>query len=493
MSIAGSLSRQSADAPVVWSNCLDRSDGIALAALLASAGCFYAAPWAPVYLVALAVTVGLAIWRPILSLTLVPAFTPFFMQPKYLWHVHPAPQEVFLGVAIVALAVGVARGTVEATWRDLATSRFAAPAALFVVATGVSSVFAVEQHLAFRALYQVVLEPVVYFGLLMTFARRDRDWWAVVWVIVAVGVLVACIGIGQQLTGIGLSTTGSAVQRVRALYGSPDNLGLFLDRVIPLVVALILFRRWRGGELGVLLAACTMLVVTLGLTFSRGAWFGVGGAVVVLMVFRPGWTRWCAVGLVVVAALGGVAKYQSIVNALQIGHSHTASKRIDIWRSSVSMVRDHPVLGIGPDNFNHYYAPRHGQQLYTQDNCWGEGYLIDSNAAVSQEPCLSHPHNLVLDFWLSSGILGVVAIIWLQAVFWRNVWMGLRRTLSRSTLALSMGIGGAMLASLLHGLVDNSYFLMDLAILFWTLFALSTYVARGTVSGGSVGSQQGAP
>jgi O-antigen ligase len=137
------------------------------------------------------------------------------------------------------------------------------------------------------------------------------------------------------------------------------------------------------------------------------------------------------------------------------------------------MIRDHPVVGIGPDNFLHYYAPRH--QLYLQCNR-GLGYM-DSRASV--EPCISHPHDEVLDLWLSSGILGLSAFVWLQFVFWKNAWLsyagkkGIMRVLLAGTMA-------AMLAGLVHGLVDNSYFLEDLSLLFWMFCAFVSYTATAT-------------
>jgi O-antigen ligase len=128
------------------------------------------------------------------------------------------------------------------------------------------------------------------------------------------------------------------------------------------------------------------------------------------------------------------------------------------------MIRDHPVLGIGPDNFQHYYAPTRKQDRWQNQCPPGLGY-VGTNA--EGEPCQSHPHNEFLDFWLSTGVIGLAAFIWLEVVFWRIV---ASRLAGRNPLIL--GAAAAMAASLVHGLVDNSYFLPDLAVLFWILCAL---------------------
>ena len=47
---------------------------------------------------------------------------------------------------------------------------------------------------------------------------------------------------------------------------------------------------------------------------------------------------------------------------------------------------------------------------------------------------------------------------------------------------LLAGSMAAMLAALIHGLVDNSYFLEDVALLFWMLCAFVSYAATRSES-----------
>jgi O-antigen ligase len=94
------------------------------------------------------------------------------------------------------------------------------------------------------------------------------------------------------------------------------------------------------------------------------------------------------------------------------------------------------------------------------------------------EPCLSHPHNVLLDFWLSTGILGLLSFLWLQLVFWRAV-IRLQSFAARvRATPLLVGVMAAMAASLVHGLVDNSYFLEDLSIVFWLLCGYVSWLTR---------------
>ncbi len=82
-----------------------------------------------------------------------------------------------------------------------------------------------------------------------------------------------------------------------------------------------------------------------------------------------------------------------------------------------------------------------------------------------------HPHNFLLDFWISSGLPGVLALAWLLWAFatilvrTHHLCAGLRQ--GHVLQRLLIGIAGSMLAGLIHGLVDNFYFAPDLAMIFW--------------------------
>ncbi len=83
------------------------------------------------------------------------------------------------------------------------------------------------------------------------------------------------------------------------------------------------------------------------------------------------------------------------------------------------------------------------------------------------EPNLSHPHNIILNFWLQIGVLGLAAIVWLVAKLvrcWLELWRASPQPWERAVLA---GLAGAAIDMVAHGAVDNSYFLVDMAFFFW--------------------------
>jgi len=91
----------------------------------------------------------------------------------------------------------------------------------------------------------------------------------------------------------------------------------------------------------------------------------------------------------------------------------------------------------------------------------------------------------VLDVWTRLGIFGLALFAVLQVEFWRRITSLLRRLKSadQHQYAIALGMTGCMINLLVHGLVDNSIFVIDLAYVFFLLLGLS----------GQLGSQRDLP
>lgn len=453
-----------------------RGDAALLGLLTAAATVFYLAPWPLLSLPALLAVAALSWYRLDLGLLLVVLFAPTFMVPKLLGGKQFPMSELLLALETLVALGWVLRGRLELRWARLTRSPFLWPALLLLLAATLSSVLAIDHAEAFRRWRQAVVEPLVLAGLLSLVERDAYRWRWVLGAVILTGVGMAIVALIQLPLGANLTyATGSAIPRVKALYGSPDNLGLLFDRSLPLWFALVLLPGLRLGRRLLLWLAGIVLLAALLFTFSRGAWFAIAVAVVaILLALRRIPRLAMVVGLAVVVLLGLVGGGK-IVHAINSGHSQTVQRRLEIWRSSLRMIRDHPLVGVGPDNFLRYYAPVH--QAYAP--CKGKGYMEPAAAA---EPCLSHPHDEFLDFWLSTGLLGLVSFLWLEVAFWRSSFQLLPKQ-DRVGRVWLVGVMGAMLAALLHGLVDNSYFLPDLAIFFWVMAGYVSFLRTAPLEG----------
>jgi O-antigen ligase len=215
-------------------------------------------------------------------------------------------------------------------------------------------------------------------------------------------------------------------------------------------------RRWWHAAAAVVLAVATLL------TFSKGALLrGVPAGLAVVGVGwlgRRGWLLLAAMAAAGLAALPVLARLPRFASLLDFSEG-TSFFRVRLWVSAWRMFLDYPLLGVGPDNFLYLYRSR-----YILPEAW-------------QEPNLSHPHNLPLDFLSRFGLLGLGTGLWLLLGFWHTA-LGVYRRLApsggrrpeaerRSLLALVVGQMGLVAAMLAHGLVDHGLFLVDLSYTFF--------------------------
>jgi len=301
---------------------------------------------------------------------------------------------------------------------------------------------------SFYELRTVILGPVIFYLLLREVGLGKEGLLRVVDGLVLGAVAVSLLGLYQYFVS-GDVITAEGVLRVRAVYGSPNNLGLYLGRIVPLLVAFGFLGQKRLRKYGYLVA-CLPVIVCLYLTHSRGAWLlGVPLALLFLGLIRGRRALLAASAAVIGAflALLPLAGAERIRSLLDLSGG-TGFLRLKLWQATLNMIRDHPLFGVGLDNFLYQY-PR-----YMLPEAW-------------QEPDLSHPHNILLDWWTRLGVLGVGALIWMLVGFFTLALRAYRSLEEGELRILVLGLMASMVDFLAHGLIDNSYFLVDLAFVFF--------------------------
>jgi O-antigen ligase len=337
-------------------------------------------------------------------------------------------------------------------------SAYAAPVALFLAAALLSLLVSEYLLLSVRELRSTILEPLLFFGLLAVSRDREAPAGALYGFVAGAGLLAAAV-LPQLVFGLG-GTQAEGVLRAQAWYPSPNHVALTLGRAFPFLLARVLTRSPDEASLVPRrLAIGALALVGFGLvaTFSVGAWLALAAVTVVLLALSGRRREATIAGGLLLAGfllLGGLSAVGLVPERFSLVRG-TGFLRIELWQSAVAMLADHPILGVGLDNFVYLY-----QQVY----------LREGGAA---EPNLSHPHNWLLHVWLQLGTLGLIGFLWLLAVFARRARLLLRGSVETSVERwMVLGAVGCVLDMLLHGLVDNSYFLPDLALIFWLTLAL---------------------
>lgn len=435
------------------------------------------------------------------AVALIPLALPYYLQQKpvyshYEFSLAEIALVVCLGVALLQWAIQRERWPYSLSFAELRNrfGPFTFPILIFVLASIISIFIAYERQFALRAFRQEVIEPVLYLLLAFYCLRTREDMTRLLLALLASAYIVALIGMAQYfLFRDQLVLEADGVRRVHAMYGSANNIGLFFDYSVPIGLAFLFGRArqlfsgkaaWKWILATVVIGLPLLLILYL--TQSRGAWVAIAlAALFVLALSIHNRKVLLGGGLALLVAGGGVlfALRHPLINFFLGGHQSvvgvsTLTKRLYLWESALRMIHDRPWFGFGLDNWLCYYSQNsvcNIPALY-HHHYWVL-YVPGTNilTGLSDEPTLSHPHNIFLHVWVSIGIFGLLAFVALLILFYwlfTRILKNLRKRedeQSKQLQWMTIGTGAALLAGLIQGQVDNAFLAQDLAFCFWML------------------------
>lgn len=412
-----------------------------------------------------------------LILTLL--WAPFFLFPIELYSFAFPMAEVMILLTALAgflklmVGLGVQIQMSNSAWplvsKTLFTKLRMMDAAVIGIAimAAMSLVWTRQMDAAMTELRTLILEPTLFYCLFRAIRPTKESLIRFVDALMIAGLLVSVLGLLAYMQGDAIITAEGGARRLASVYGSPNNVALLLGRTMPFALAFLLVKTDRRRR-AFAAAALFFMGIALVLTQSVGALIlGIPASAIVILFGRYRRQAILSVGAVGVIAAAGFAMLSQVsarfANILDFT-TGTNFFRLRLWESAVEIIRDHPITGIGLDQFLYRFSG----EYVRPDAVW--------------DPDLSHPHNVILDFWTRLGIIGVFLFAAIQISFWRSVVAALNlfRQQDRTLFALALGLMGSMAGLLAHGFIDNSVFVIDLAFIF--MFQLAAAVRLNDIA-----------
>ncbi|MCL5026064.1 MAG: O-antigen ligase family protein, partial [Chloroflexi bacterium] len=207
-----------------------------------------------------------------------------------------------------------------------------------------------------------------------------------------------------------------------------------LNVVIPLVVGVALFGRcrWLRAVSG---AAALVLLATVLLSGSRGAWVGLTAAFFVLAALRCRWLFLLVpVGVAAAYALVGTGALDT-TDLMAVTSGQTLIGRTEVWRTSFDMLADVPFTGVGLGSYPLVYS-----------------FYTPPSLPVS----VTNPHNALIQVYADTGLAGVTAVLWGIGVL---AWMAVR--VSRAPYrgayyGLAIGLAASLAGQMAYGVFEST-------------------------------------
>ncbi|MFH1096560.1 MAG: O-antigen ligase family protein [Candidatus Desantisbacteria bacterium] len=362
------------------------------------------------------------------------------------------------------------------------------PLLVFLFSCVLSTCFSILPYMSMIGEYkrsEGLLTLINYAALCYLSANIVRE---IVWIkkgaiiIVAVGVIAAVCGILQPF-GIDLSRWGSGGIPI-SFFGNQNYVGGYMAMVIFLGMGLLLSSntKWHiilAGIGSLLIYACLII------TKNRGGFLGLLAGLIIFAILNRAevWKKRKMVaisGLIIILTTAGLCLNEKtsplpkLAGTIQIVKSEgkgkieaagTFANRIQIWKTTMGVIMDSPIFGVGPDALR-MAATKHETLGFIRAE-GGYNTLIDK------------AHNEMLDIAATRGLFGLAVYLWVLISFFilaGRLWKGGLKYPDKWLISASI-------AAVVSYLIQNEvgFGVVPTSVLFWVLI--------GSVAGIGIGAK----
>jgi len=286
-------------------------------------------------------------------------------------------------------------------------------------------------------------------ALLLAGCVRNRDELNVITLYCLVGTVCgALVALYQHYTG-NYSVNVYEVQRAAGLRGDPNDTAMLLIAGIPLAIYWML--QCNSFVLKSLFAGTlVLLVLGIALTGSRGGFVTL--LLVSLLIYAKRPTVLATIsGLALATILLAFApqsywtRMETLISGQELKTSGSMQHRSELQRKGLSILLEHPLLGVGPDNFGEAFLGTGRPRKVSVMTGGGRG---------KNDPGLV-AHNMYLEFFVENGIFGGLLLL---AIFFKSMRSLMRYDRNESQGSGYFGIGNALALALL-GMLFSGLFL----------------------------------
>lgn len=313
----------------------------------------------------------------------------------------------------------------------------------------------------------------IYFVILTSVFRSEKDWLNLFKLVIAVGVVSAFYGFGQR-TNIEFFVGSGGRERI---FGTIGNPALFAGyQIVCAFLALTLFFRnenssnlktFYGGSFLIMIIAAMMTAV-------RGSVLGIGvGFLVFALLYAAGYrskkAKKALLGLVgclllfVVLAL--LLKNSSFVQGSGYLRritdfslsNYTVQTRFWAWQAGIEGWKETPktiLLGWGPENFNIPFSKYFNPKFFR---------------GIGSETLFDRAHNMFVEILVTMGLAGFLSYLWVFGSSLKVLW---KKTDEKENIIYGIGLIPLLIAYAIH----NS-FIFDTSANFLVFFTVLGFIS----------------
>jgi putative inorganic carbon (HCO3(-)) transporter len=381
--------------------------------------------------------------------------------------------EILLSLGMLLTLIDVAR-----YHRNLLNKKYLIPVLVFLAACALSIIAAQNKLVAMRETLQFVWMCGLFLYILNESQKRNI-FYPLAAILISIAAVISVVGLYQYFfvrEPIHFLINATRL-RAHGFYAQPNTLGGFLSGIIPLLFGLY-FISFNGSETtsnfgwikrylynkSIILTALFIISAGLMVTYSRASWIGLFGGILVLAYTlrkKISWKRYIIpvgiIGMLTVVLLLDVSRShldveESIIDNLVADRGFSNSQRSMLIGVAISIIRDHPIGGVGIGNFQsrlpEYASPELINSMLVDYNDSTKSWYINHNKKFDVEIV----HNMPLQVVVETGIVGLAALLWVFFIYFRAAFARLKIASTTQELFIRNALLVSVIAILISGL-----------------------------------------
>lgn len=331
-------------------------------------------------------------------------------------------------------------------------TRIDLPILIFTIFIIISIFFSVDYRHSLHAFKGYWLIPILLFYIIVNFAVNKKIITYIIWAVILSSLAPIIFGLLEYFTG---------VIRIKSLFGAPTEFGQYLDYILPLMFAMVL---WSEAKISKILLSFIFVgaLSCLVFTYTRASWISILIAMFLLCFIKN--KKVILIPIVLVFLLLIFSSRGVKDRVISMTDKEHYLNRTYLFGSTIEQIKKKPLTGYGwgYKNFYKLYPSFVSPELKSIG--WTQMY---------------HAHNYPLQIAFETGILGLMVFLWMWITTIILTWKSFIRLKEPFLKSIAIGIFAAFIACSIHWLVEIPD-AKQLIMMLWTLIAVAMAIVNIT-------------
>jgi O-antigen ligase len=313
----------------------------------------------------------------------------------------------------------------------------------FMAVAGLATIFGLSPYESQKVFFN---RYIIYFFIFFVGASIGKKRFALKMIILSLSVGAVLVSVG----GLVDLFSGGSLRRLLTSFGVPIY-GTYFLYTLPFLIGFMIFH--PSLKLKLISFAAAVLVFTAFIFHgSRGVWLGlIAGCIITIILCSKKRGYLFGLSLLVIVLIGSVNFTRGRVMVVS-----SVKVRLQMAASALNIFKDYPIFGVGPGNYNGL------MQDYYPDQAKGTRNHL-------------HAHNTYLEILAEMGILGLLSLLWILALFFRQGYRAIKKepdayNISFMIMFLAIFVSEFFMSVILVGIAAP--------LVFWLLLGAGTQVFK---------------